>query len=180
MAHPTPSAHAARRCAPSTPRATSCATRSCRSRAGVHRAASARTAACARLAVRRDLGTLRPRRALEPGAVRIPWRQRFEQARLALCIAVGDNVTVEHDGLLALGRVEAFDSSVRVSRRTAWGGLPIELRRIGVEVRLPDGSTSTADAADVRAAGWHCPYVDVPARSGEPREPARAVSAARA
>ena len=33
-----------------------------------------------------------------PGAVRIPWRQRFEQARLALCIAVGDSVTVEHDG----------------------------------------------------------------------------------
>ena len=40
-------------------------------------------------------------------------------------------------GMLTLGRVEAFDSSVRVSRRTAWGGLPIELRRIGVEVALP-------------------------------------------
>ena len=75
-----------------------------------------------------------------PGAVRIPWRQRFEQARLALCLAVGDSVTVESDGMLTLGRVEAFDSSVRVSRRTAWGGLPVELRRIGVEVRFPDGA----------------------------------------
>ena len=38
-----------------------------------------------------------------PGAVRIPWRQRFEQARLALCIAVGDTVTVEQRGVLSLG-----------------------------------------------------------------------------
>jgi hypothetical protein len=76
-----------------------------------------------------------------PGAVRIPWRQRFEQARLALCIAVGDSVTVEH-----------------------------ELRRIGVEVRLPDGSNSTVDAADVRAAGWHCPVCGRTSTLGEPRE----------
>src|SRR3954447_10948695 len=60
-----------------------------------------------------------------PGAVHIPWRQRFEQARLALCIAVGDTVTVEQEGVLSLGRVEAFDSSVRVSLRTSWGGLPV-------------------------------------------------------
>jgi hypothetical protein len=105
-----------------------------------------------------------------PGAVRIPWRQRFDQARLALCIAVGDSVTVEHDGMLALARVEAFDSSVRVSRRTAWGGLPVELRRIGVEVRFPDGSLSTVDAADVRAAGWHCPVCGRTSTLGEPRE----------
>ncbi|MDX6537556.1 MAG: hypothetical protein QOD37_1897 [Gaiellales bacterium] len=105
-----------------------------------------------------------------PGAIRIPWRERFEQARLALCIAVGDTVTVEHDGMLALGRVEAFDSSVRVSRRTAWGGLPVELRRIGVEVRFPGGATSTVDAADVRAAGWHCPVCGRTATLGEPRE----------
>ena len=89
-----------------------------------------------------------------PGAARIPWRQRFEQARLALCLAVGDTVTVESDGVLTLGRVEAFDSSVRVSRRTVWGGLPVELRRIGVEVRFPDASVVTVDAADCRAAGW--------------------------
>ena len=105
-----------------------------------------------------------------PGAVRIPWRQRFEQARLALCIAVGDTVTVERDGVLTLGRVEAFDSSVRVSRRTAWGGLPVELRRIGVEVRFPDGAVSTVDAADVRAAGWHCPVCGRTSTLGEPRE----------
>jgi hypothetical protein len=105
-----------------------------------------------------------------PGAVRIPWRQRFEQARLALCIAVGDTVTVEQDGMLALGRVEAFDSSVRVSRRTAWGGLPIELRRIGVEVRFPDASVATVDAADCRAAGWHCPVCGRTSTLGEPRE----------
>src|SRR6478735_2092214 len=105
-----------------------------------------------------------------PGAIRIPWRQRFEQARLALCIAVGDTVTVEGDGVLALGRVEAFDSSVRVSRRTAWGGLPVELRRIGVELRFPDGAVSTVDAADVRAAGWHCPVCGRTSTLGEPRE----------
>jgi hypothetical protein len=105
-----------------------------------------------------------------PGAVRIPWRQRFEQARLALCIAVGDTVTVEGDGVLSLGRVEAFDSSVRVSRRTAWGGLPVELRRIGVEVRFPDGNQATVDAADVRAAGWHCPVCGRTSTLGEPRE----------
>ncbi|MDX6541202.1 MAG: hypothetical protein QOI71_2812 [Gaiellales bacterium] len=105
-----------------------------------------------------------------PGAVRIPWRQRFEQARLALCIAVGDTVTVEHEGVLSLARVEAFDSSVRVSRRTSWGGLPVELRRIGVEVRFPGGATSTVDAADVRAAGWHCPVCGRTATLGEPRE----------
>ena len=105
-----------------------------------------------------------------PGAVRIPWRQRFEQARLALCIAVGDTVTVESEGVLALGRVEAFDSSVRVSRRTSWGGLPVELRRIGVEVRFPDGAVATVDAADVRAAGWHCPVCGRTSTLGEPRE----------
>lgn len=105
-----------------------------------------------------------------PGAVRIPWRQRFEQARLALCIAVGDTVTVEQDGVLTLGRVEAFDSSVRVSRRTVWGGLPVELRRIGVEVKYPDGSVATVDAADVRAAGWHCPVCGRTSTLGEPRE----------
>ncbi|MDX6665399.1 MAG: hypothetical protein QOG68_1605 [Solirubrobacteraceae bacterium] len=105
-----------------------------------------------------------------PGAVRIPWRQRFEQARLALCIAVGDTVTVEHEGVLSVARVEAFDSSVRVSLRTSWGGLPVELRRIGVEVRFPDGSISTVDAADVRAAGWHCPVCGRTSTLGEPRE----------
>ena len=116
-----------------------------------------------------------------PGAVRIPWRQRFEQARLALCIAVGDTVTVEQDGVLTLGRVEAFDSSVRVSRRTAWGGLPVELRRIGVEVRFPDGTVATVDAADVRAAGWHCPVCGRTARwASRASGPARAASGARA
>jgi predicted nucleic acid-binding Zn-ribbon protein len=105
-----------------------------------------------------------------PGAVRIPWRQRFEQARLALCIAVGDTVTVESEGMLSLARVEAFDSSVRVSLRTSWGGLPVELRRIGVEVRLPDGAVTTVDAADVRAAGWHCPVCGRTSTLGEPRE----------
>jgi hypothetical protein len=105
-----------------------------------------------------------------PGAVRIPWRQRFEQARLALCIAVGDSVTVEHEGVLSLARVEAFDSSVRVSLRTSWGGLPVELRRIGVEVRFPDGTIATVDAADVRAAGWHCPVCGRTSTLGEPRE----------
>ncbi len=105
-----------------------------------------------------------------PGAVRIPWRQRFEQARLALCIAVGDTITVEREGVLSLARVEAFDSSVRVSLRTSWGGLPVELRRIGVEVRFPDGTISTVDAADVRAAGWHCPVCGRTSTLGEPRE----------
>jgi hypothetical protein len=105
-----------------------------------------------------------------PGAVRIPWRQRFEQARLALCIAVGDTVTVEQEGVLTIARLEAFDSSVRVSRRTAWGGLPIELRRIGAEVRFPDGTVATVDAADVRAAGWHCPVCGRTSTLGEPRE----------
>jgi hypothetical protein len=105
-----------------------------------------------------------------PGAARIPWRQRFEQTRLALCLAVGDTVTVESDGVLALGRVEAFDSSVRVSRRTVWGGLPVELRRIGVEVRFPDSSVVTVDAADCRAAGWHCPVCGRTSTLGEPRE----------
>src|SRR3982074_2309504 len=37
-----------------------------------------------------------------PRAPRVPWRQRFEQARLALCLAPGDSVTVEHDGVLML------------------------------------------------------------------------------
>jgi hypothetical protein len=105
-----------------------------------------------------------------PGAVRIPWRQRFEQARLALCIAVGDTVTVESEGMLSLARVEAFDSSVRVSLRTSWGGLPVELRRIGVEVRFADGTIATVDAADVRAAGWHCPVCGRTSTLGEPRE----------
>jgi hypothetical protein len=105
-----------------------------------------------------------------PGAVRIPWRQRFEQARLALCIAVGDTVTVEREGVLSLARVDAFDSSVRVSLRTSWGGLPVELRRIGVEVHFSDGFVATADAADVRAAGWHCPVCGRTSTLGEPRE----------
>ena len=105
-----------------------------------------------------------------PGAVRIPWRQRFEQARLALCIAVGDTVTVEREGVLSLARVDGFDSSVRVSMRTSWGGLPVELRRIGVEVRFPDGFVATVDAADVRAAGWHCPVCGRTSTLGDPRE----------
>ena len=69
------------------------------------------------------------------------------------------------------GRVEAFDSSVRVSRRTAWGGLPVELRRIGVEVRFPDGSRLDRRRRRRAArAGWHCPVCGRTSTLGEPRE----------
>ena len=46
-----------------------------------------------------------------PSAQRIPWAQRFEAARLALCVAVGDDVSVEQDGVLEVGRVLEFDVS---------------------------------------------------------------------
>ena len=117
-----------------------------------------------------------------PGAVRIPWRQRFEQARLALCIAVGDTVTVEQEGVLTLARVEAFDSSVRVSRRTVWAGLPVELRRIGVEVRFPDGSRRHGRCRRRARGGLALPGVrpDEHARRAARAAVSRAASAARA
>ena len=101
-------ARAARRdaCARSTPRATSCASRSsCSPSAPTPSSASARTAARRPPGGRTRSSRIPPGSACAgiPGAVRIPWRQRFEQARLALCIAVGDTVTVEHEGVLSLG-----------------------------------------------------------------------------
>ena len=104
-----------------------------------------------------------------PTAQRIPWAQRFEAARLALCVAVGDDVSIERDGVLELGRVTQFDASTRVARRIQALGLPVELRRVGVEVRIGD-EVSTVDAADCRAAGWRCPVCLRTSPHGEPRE----------
>ena len=94
---------------------------------------------------------------VNPDSPRVGWEQRFEAARRALAIAVGDTVSVERDGVLRVGDVAAFDSSVRVGIRTALGGIPIEIRRIGVEVEYPDGERETVDAAEVAACGWRCP-----------------------
>ena len=104
-----------------------------------------------------------------PTAQRIPWAQRFEAARLALCVAVGDDVSIERDGVLELGRVTQFDVSTRVARRIQALGLPVELRRVGVEVKIGD-EISTVDAADCRAAGWRCPVCLRTSPHGEPRE----------
>ena len=104
-----------------------------------------------------------------PTAQRIPWAQRFEAARLALCVAVGDDISIERDGVLEIGRVTQFDVSTRVARRIQALGLPVELRRVGVEVKLGEEIT-TVDAADCRAAGWRCPVCLRTSPHGEPRE----------
>ena len=116
-----------------------------------------------------------------PGAVRIPWRQRFEQARLALCLAVGDTRDRRERrrahararrGLRQLGAREPSHRLGRASRRAS------AHRRRGA---LPRCSVVTVDAADCRAAGWHCPVCGRTSTLGEPRErPVRAASAARA
>ena len=104
-----------------------------------------------------------------PTAQRIPWAQRFEATRLALCVAVGDDVAIKRDGVLEIGRITQFDVSTRVARRIQALGLPVELRRVGVEVRIGD-EISTVDAADCRAAGWRCPVCLRTSPHGEPRE----------
>ncbi len=92
-----------------------------------------------------------------PNAAPVSWAARFDAARRALAIAVGDGVIVAEDGNILVGRVHAFDQSVRVGLRTVIQGLPVEVRRVGVEVEFEDGSLRTVDAADVEASAWRCP-----------------------
>src|SRR5262249_56541378 len=67
-----------------------------------------------------------------PAAQRIPWGRRVNAARLALGVVVGDQVAIEEDGLLTLGRITAFDESTRVGLRTTFQGIPVEVRRVGL------------------------------------------------
>ncbi len=92
-----------------------------------------------------------------PNAAPVSWAARFDAARRALAIAVGDGVIVAEDGNILVGRVHAFDQSVRVGLRTVIQGLPVEVRRVGVEIEFEDGSLRTVDAADVEASAWRCP-----------------------
>ena len=92
-----------------------------------------------------------------PNAKPVSWAVRFDAARRALAIAVGDGVIVAEDGNILLGRVKAFDQSVRVGLRTVVSGLPVEVRRVGVEIEFEDGDVRTVDAADVEASAWRCP-----------------------
>jgi hypothetical protein len=84
-------------------------------------------------------------------------------------LVVGDDVAVERDGTLRLGRVVAFDDSTRVALRTSLHGIPVEVRRVGMEVEFGDGSR-VVDAAHVQAAGWHCPVCLRTSPHGVPRE----------
>jgi hypothetical protein len=92
-----------------------------------------------------------------PNAAPVSWAARFDAARRALAIAVGDGVIVAEDGNILVGRVHAFDQSVRVGLRTVIQGLPVEVRRVGVEIEFEDGTIRTVDAADVEASAWRCP-----------------------
>ena len=106
-----------------------------------------------------------------PGAVRIPWRQRFEQARLALCIAVGDTVTVEQRGRAlarprrGLRQLGARQPAHRLGRPA---GRAAAHRRRGALPRRRASSPSTPPTC--RAAGWHCPVCGRTSTLGEPRE----------
>ena len=92
-----------------------------------------------------------------PNTAPVSWAARFEGARRALAIAVGDGVIVAEDGNILVGTVKAFDQSVRVGLRTVISGLPVEVRRVGVEIEFEDGTVRTVDAADVEASAWRCP-----------------------
>jgi hypothetical protein len=92
-----------------------------------------------------------------PNTAPVSWSARFEGARRALAIAVGDGVIVAEDGNILVGTVKAFDQSVRVGLRTVISGLPVEVRRVGVEIEFEDGTVRTVDAADVEASAWRCP-----------------------
>jgi hypothetical protein len=104
-----------------------------------------------------------------PSAKPVSWAVRFDAARRALGIAVGDGVIVAEDGNILLGRVKAFDQSVRVGLRTVVSGLPVEVRRVGVEIEFEDGSVRTVDAADVEASAWRCPVCLRTSVHGEPK-----------
>jgi hypothetical protein len=104
-----------------------------------------------------------------PAVQRIPWARRVNAARLALGIVVGDQVSIDENGILTLGRVTAFDESTRVGLRTTFQGIPVEVRRVGLEVEQ-NGSKRIVDAADVQAAGWRCPVCLRTSPHGLPRE----------
>jgi hypothetical protein len=103
-----------------------------------------------------------------PNTVRVPWAKRVQAARLSLGVVVGDEVTVEESGTLRVGRVTEFDESTRVGLRTSLNGIPIEVRRVGLEVEV-EGETRTVDAGDVQACGWHCPVCLRTSPHGTPR-----------
>jgi hypothetical protein len=92
-----------------------------------------------------------------PNATRIPWATRVDAARRATFVVSGDQVTVDENGTLREGRVTAFDEGTRVGLRTSLHGIPVEVRRVGMEVEFADGERRTVDAADVTASGWRCP-----------------------
>jgi hypothetical protein len=92
-----------------------------------------------------------------PNTAPVSWAVRFDAARRAIAIAVGDGVIVAEDGNILVGQVNAFDQSVRVGLRTVIQGLPVEVRRVGVEIEFEDGTIRTVDAADVEASAWRCP-----------------------
>src|SRR3954451_21034183 len=103
-----------------------------------------------------------------PNARRVPWAKRVQAARLSLGVVVGDDVTVEEDGVMRVGRVVAFDESTRVGLRTSLHGIPVEVRRVGLDVEFPDGQR-IVDAADVQACGWRCPVCLRTSAHGLPR-----------
>jgi predicted nucleic acid-binding Zn-ribbon protein len=105
-----------------------------------------------------------------PNTAPVSWSVRFDAARRALAIAVGDGVIVAEDGNILVGRVKAFDQSVRVGLRTVIQGLPVEVRRVGVEIEFEDGSVRTVDAADVEASAWRCPVCLRTSVHGVPRQ----------
>ena len=102
-------------------------------------------------------------------ARRIPWATRVRAARLSLGVVKGDEVTVEENGTLRVGRVTAFDETTRVGLRTNFQGIPVEVRRVGLDVQFPDEETRTVDAAHVQAAGWRCPVCLRTSPHGIPR-----------
>src|SRR4051794_3398059 len=104
-----------------------------------------------------------------PAARRIPWARRVDAARLSLGVVVGDQVSVEEDGLLTIGRITAFDESTRVGLRTNFQGIPVEVRRVGLEVEFGE-ERRIVDAAHVQAAGWRCPVCLRTSPHGLPRE----------
>jgi hypothetical protein len=104
-----------------------------------------------------------------PAAQRIPWSRRVNAARLALGVVVGDQVSIDEDGVLSVGKVTAFDESTRVGLRTNFQGIPVEVRRVGLEVEQ-GGERRIVDAAHVQAAGWRCPVCLRTSPHGLPRE----------
>jgi hypothetical protein len=104
-----------------------------------------------------------------PNATRIPWAARVDAARRATFVVPGDQVTVEENGIARDGRVAAFDESTRVGLRTSLHGIPVEVRRVGMDVEFPDGERRTVDAGDVTASGWHCPVCLRTSPRGLPR-----------